>query len=416
MVGTGMASPRKLYTVQELAALEDPGNHWLVPQMVPRIGRTMAWGDGGTFKTTAMLDLAIAVASGGLFLQHYPVDITGPVIVISTEGDIYSARRRVLEHIRARDQSHTPEAAQRMRPPLPTLTDIPLHFGHRPYDFATASDLREFKQELERIKPVMVLLDPLDSFIEGDENSAHQTKPFRRELDSLIDEYEFSLVIIHHAGKEQEGKKASARGSSAWRGWVDAYIYFRKMELDIDGSTYPYFDIYSEKQRDGASNQRVCAAIPIFDSQRRMISFAPIETAGLDSHAIGEAERRILDALWRYDPQPLTQSDLMKETHLSQGRLKRALSSLRKDGWAIHDAAVMRSTSTDGTRTRQVLAWRPLRKTTLTDQAVAILKAQELAEELENGPYIEFTEPENADDSSVVTFQTTSTASYSGHG
>jgi hypothetical protein len=372
---------RKIWTIEELVALQDPGNHWLVSKMIPRIGRTMVWGDGGTFKTTAMLDLAVACASRGSFLQHYPVEVFGPVLVITTEGDIYSARRRLMSHIRAREQSHLPESGIRTRPPLPTLEDIPLYFGHRPYDFANKNDVVEFEEELKEIRPVLVMLDPLDSFVEGDENSAHQTKPFRRELDRLVDQYEFSLIIIHHAGKEQEGKPVSARGSSAWRGWVDAHIYFKQMSLDIDGTTYPYFDVFSHKQRDGASNQRVCAALPIFDEERNMISFSPIEpNAPSSTAALSEAALRILGVLRKYDPTYLTQTELQNETALSHARLKDALMSLRKDGWIADDVEVLRNTNADGSRQRRVKAWRAVSKITLVDQAAAILRATQAYE------------------------------------
>lgn len=208
--------PRKIYTIEELCALEQPANQWLVKNVLPTVGRVFLYGHGGVYKSTWAFDLCVAVASRGLLLQQYPIENSGPVLLISTESSKYVNRDRILALLRGRE-SLTPELYYRGgRAPLPNNKEVQLYYCQEAYNFNSPSDVAEFTEVVDSIKPVLVVLDPLDSFIDGDENSVKDTRPLRTAVNEILSNRNMCICIIHHATK---AITPSLRGSSAWWGW-----------------------------------------------------------------------------------------------------------------------------------------------------------------------------------------------------
>ena len=96
--------------------------------------------------------------------------------------------------------------------------------------FSMKLDKREgqdqFLKAISAVQPQVVIIDPFYKVISGDENEAHDVLIILNFLDEVIDTYNCSIFIIHHAGKELE---RGGRGSSVLEGWVDSYIEIRKV-------------------------------------------------------------------------------------------------------------------------------------------------------------------------------------------
>lgn len=382
----------KIYRVEDLLTLEDDGQRWLVNNMVPRIGRTMVYGHGGTFKTTILFDLAIGVASGGALLRQFPIDQHGPVFIVSTESSKYANRDRLLSHIRARESS-SPELLQRQAvgkgAPMPITKEMPIFFCHQAYDFDDVMDQKEFEAAFEAIKeetgqyPRFTLLDPLDSFISGDENSAKETKPFRKFGDHIVEKYETSLCVIHHSTKDKENP--SIRGSGAWRGWTDAALFFQKKFVTFNGENLTYVDVTSDKQRDGREGH-IFSVIPEFDQVRKMTTFV-LMSDGIDPDFLTRSvvQQKVLELVRQLAP--ITQKEVIDASGFSYKRVKAALDHLAMDGVISQDVYVDRSTSTDGSRTRAVPAWRATAKISQVDAAVVLLRAAQQSDEADERGY-----------------------------
>ena len=365
----------RVYTIEDLCQLKDDGNRWLVHNMIPRIGRTIAYGHGGSFKTSCMFDLGVAVASGGSLMRQFPVTTHGPVFIVSAEGSKYTNRDRILAHLRARGGHSTELVARGGKPPIPTVSEVPLHYCQQSYIFDDPNDRKEFEEDMRRIRPVLVILDPLDSFIEGDENSAKETKTFRRYLDEIVGEFECSLVVIHHSTKETKDRQASIRGSSAWRGWIDSSLYFDRKTFKDGNVEVPYLSLVSQKQRDGQEGH-IFSVLPEFDNERNMVTYqiVPDDGADIDSLMRSKTEQDIIRLLIARGP--LTQKDIIEVSKLSHKRVSLALNQLAIDGYIDNDVEVPRATSSDGSRTRMVKAWRSIAKISAVDAIAAILKNQ----------------------------------------
>jgi hypothetical protein len=88
--------------------------------------------------------------------------------------------------------------------------------------------LAKLRQHLDRIKPDLLVIDPLARFFSGDENSAKDMGAFVTALDVLIQEYDLTIIIVHHVGKPAPGDGRAGgdrlRGSSALFGAADTVM------------------------------------------------------------------------------------------------------------------------------------------------------------------------------------------------
>lgn len=72
-------------------------------------------------------------------------------------------------------------------------------------------------------KPDLIVIDTLNRFYAGDENSSQDIRVFLEFISELQSEFKAAVMVVHHTGvsKEAQGR---ARGSSALRGAVDTEI------------------------------------------------------------------------------------------------------------------------------------------------------------------------------------------------
>lgn len=87
--------------------------------------------------------------------------------------------------------------------------------------------LLRLRQHIERVKPDLLVIDPLARFMVGDENGTKDMGAFVAMLDLLIQEYDLAVVVIHHSGKPGlEGREGGhrLRGSSALYAAADSVL------------------------------------------------------------------------------------------------------------------------------------------------------------------------------------------------
>jgi len=82
------------------------------------------------------------------------------------------------------------------------------------------------RREIEAVQPEVLILDPLYKAMAGDENESSDMKVVCNFLDTLIEDYKLSILLLHHTGKDTT---RGGRGSSVLEGWVDSYIRMVKV-------------------------------------------------------------------------------------------------------------------------------------------------------------------------------------------
>jgi hypothetical protein len=282
-------SSLKAYDLRELAGLQEDMSRWIIPNGIQSASRVIVYGQGNVGKSWIFVDLAISVAMGDDFLGLTKVMRQGPVLVCSTEGDIYTNKDRVFWL--ANGHALTEELYDKT--PFYFMQDAPL--------LDVPESQAEFRSIVEQLKPTLIILDPLDSFFSGEENSATQTKPVRRFIDGIVRDYGACVMMLHHeSAQNDKGSFRRPRGTTAWQGWADTIIHARAepgkaVALDV------------EKQRNGRTGFLISVAIEVNEA-RKIVRFrsthkgdnvAEMVDQLLEARNVPMAARGICDILHR---------------------------------------------------------------------------------------------------------------------
>ena len=172
-----------------------------------------------------------SVASGTPALGRFPVEATGPALVYLAEDALPRVRDRVAQLCRHRG----------------------LHLSRLDLQVVTADRLRldtehdqlALAQTVERIRPALLLLDPLVRLHSLDENSASDISSLLGFLRAINRRYQLALVLVHHMAKRSRRNLGqSLRGSSDLHAWTDSACYLvrrpdDRLQLTVEHRSAP---------------------------------------------------------------------------------------------------------------------------------------------------------------------------------
>lgn len=146
------------------------------------------------------------------------------MLLIQAESDLGSFKDRVR---RCRD--HYGDA-----PSLFLISNKPLYLDD-------AVDVDRLRHELRAIQPDLVIFDPMASFHKSDENNTQAMQGLIRTFRDIRDEFDTSVLIVHHWTKTPPGEKMlrggeRMRGSSSLYGANEAHIMMRRVSDDVNRS------------------------------------------------------------------------------------------------------------------------------------------------------------------------------------
>jgi len=204
------------YTADSVGDASEPVE-WIVKDVVGKKEIFSCYGDPGSGKSFAMMQLAISVADQSGTVNEwlgYPIERHGPVLYILTDGSHRSLRERIRR------------ISGYMKVQRPKELIIQLNQG-------VYSTWKDQVDRLIRIrKPLMIILDSLAmSSDTGDENQAEDQKEFAKILQLWSLEQDLAFCIIHHTNKAAMNNafhQNNFRGSSYWIGIISSMLEFRK--------------------------------------------------------------------------------------------------------------------------------------------------------------------------------------------
>jgi hypothetical protein len=150
-------------------------------------------------KTWMGLDMAVSVASGTACLRRFPVEDPGPALVYLAEDDEPLVRRR-LESICASRAISIDSLA------LHVITEPVLRLDQE-------EDQHRLVDAVERLRPRLLVLDPLIRLHRLDDNSASEISGLLGYFREVQRRFDCAIVIVHHVSK-----KARAMPGQALRG------------------------------------------------------------------------------------------------------------------------------------------------------------------------------------------------------
>lgn len=196
---------------------DDQQQRWLVDQL---------WGDscvgviGGApkcAKTWLGLDLALSVATGTPCLGRYAVPAAGPALVYLAEDALPIVRQRVAGMARHRGMDIA-------RVDIHVITAPTLRLDREPHRM-------QLYETANRIRPRLLLLDPLVRLHGIDENNATEVAGLLAYFRTLQRQLDLSVMLVHHTRKNAAGGLAAGqglRGSSDIHAFGDSNLYLRR--------------------------------------------------------------------------------------------------------------------------------------------------------------------------------------------
>ena len=179
---------------------------WLVKRWIQSQALVMVHGPSGGGKTFVVLDWCLRMASGIEDWAGHKVR-QGNVVYLAGEGH-HGLRGRVAAW------KHHHQAGK-----------LAMWLSKDGCDLNTPTGYLKVVEQVRMLKdrPSVIVVDTLHRFLAGDENSAQDAKTMLDACNALMQEFDCSVILVHHTGVSEEAQHR-ARGSSAWRGALDIEI------------------------------------------------------------------------------------------------------------------------------------------------------------------------------------------------
>lgn len=190
-------------------------DRWLVEGLWGRSAVGLIGGAPKCCKTWLGLDMALSVATGTDAMGHFAVHTTGPALIYLAEDALAQVRARIESLCRHRGLD---------------LDSLDLYVITAPVlRLDLASDQQRLARTIARLRPAIVLLDPLVRMHRLDENSAAEISGLLGYIRDLQRHYDVAVVLVHHASKKQRSQPGQAlRGSSDLHAIGDSNLYLAR--------------------------------------------------------------------------------------------------------------------------------------------------------------------------------------------
>ncbi|MDE0380240.1 MAG: AAA family ATPase [Rhodospirillales bacterium] len=286
---------------------------WLIDGLWGRQAVGIVGGEPKCGKSFLALDLAVAVAAGVPCLRRFAADQPGPVLLFAAEdaGHI----------VRARLQGIASAAGARFDALDIAVIDVPaLRLDHR-------ADRQRLVQTVERVRPRLVVLDPLVRLHGVDENTVAEVAPILGFLRDVQRRFETAVLLVHHARKSGATRPGQAlRGSSELHAWGDSNLYLRRRDRQI-------LMTVEHRAAPGLNDIEIELAD---DGNGPALRLRQVET-GDAAPRPDNPERRILQALADAEA-PLSQRQIRERAATRHKTVGAVLNKLVREGRIRHDA------------------------------------------------------------------------------
>ena len=290
--------------------VDRPG--WLIRDIWMRNSHGIVAGEPKTYKSTITTDIAVSVASGAKLWDKYEVEDPGPVLIVQNENAPWIVKSRLEAIIESKGLvGNVVQAGRTLTITWPPVLPI-YHINNSGFSLDSSEDCDMLMSYVEKIRPKLLILDPLYLMFEGDINSAKELSPVLQFLLSVRDTYGCSIMVIHHWNKNGSSSRGGQRmlGSATLHGWTDSSLFLSR----DDG------DVVIEREFRGASSGGKLVLQVDADEVRYRVRVGEQKADGEDSTGV------VLDYLSMY-PGGQRLSDIVRGTGLTKYEVSKVLTS-----------------------------------------------------------------------------------------
>ena len=304
-------------------AIEPEEEHWLIEGLWARSAVGIIGGPPKAGKSWLGLDMAVSVASGTRALGHFPTPEKGTVLVYLAEDALPQVRARIEALCRQRGQD---------------IRSLDLHV-------ITAALLRldlcgdqdRLARTVEKLRPRLLLLDPLVRLHRLDENSASEISGFLGYIRELQRRFDVAVALVHHTSKKQRSQPGqSLRGSSDLHAIGDSNVYLTRSEKHL---------VLTIEHRASRSPEPMLLEL-VHDADTDATHLrVRAESLSLshDQQQEPRLEKQILEAL-ESTSEPMTRAALRARLRVNNQRLGYTLDRLEREGRIVRSSRGWKST------------------------------------------------------------------------
>jgi AAA domain len=285
---------------------DEIAERWLVEELWCANSVGVIGGAPKCAKTWLGLDIALSVATGTPCLGKYNVPERGPVLVYLAEDALRSVRERVDGMARHRGLDLSEVAIQVITVPVLRLDQ--------------EWDRTRLWETARRLRPRLLVLDPLVRLHGIDENRAGEVAELLAYFRSLQRELGLSVLLVHHTRKNSGDGVAAGqglRGSSDIHAFGDSNLYLRRTEQHL---------ILSSEHRAAPASLPVYLRLAVADATATHLEVIA-EPDGENGRGL---EEQVLDLLGQGNV--LTRARLRDALAVNNDRLGKALEALERAG------------------------------------------------------------------------------------
>jgi RecA-family ATPase len=287
---------------------EESAQRWLVDGLWGARSVGVIGGAPKCAKTWLGLDMALSVATGTACLGKYAVPEPGPVLVYLAEDALSAVRERIEGMARHRGLDLAGVEVHVITVPVLRLDREP--------------DRARLLETARRLRPRLLVLDPLVRLHGIDENHAGEVAQLLAYFRSLQRQLDLSVLLVHHTRKNAAGGAAAGqglRGSSDIHAFGDSNLYLRR--------TKEYLVLSSEHRAAPASAAVRLELIATDAGTTHLEVIAELQDGNRTQRGL---EDRVLDLLAL--GVVLTRAKLRDSLGVKNERLGEALESLERTG------------------------------------------------------------------------------------
>jgi hypothetical protein len=293
---------------------EESTQRWLVEGLWGAKSVGVIGGAPKCAKTWLGLDMALSVATGTACLGKYAVPEPGPVLVYLAEDALLAVRERVEGMARHRGLDVAGVAIHVITAPVLRLDRGP--------------DRARLLETTRRLRPRLLVLDPLVRLHGIDENNAGEVAELLAYFRSLQRQFELSVLLVHHTRKNAAGGVAAGqglRGSSDIHAFGDSNLYLRRTREHL---------VLSSEHRAAPASAPVYLDLVATDAETAHLEVvAELQDGSTRLTVNGKRrslEERVLDLLTQGTV--LTRAKLRDSLGVKNERLGEALETLERAG------------------------------------------------------------------------------------
>jgi hypothetical protein len=296
------------------AVKDFPPPEWLIEDVVPKGALVVVYGPPGAGKTFIAMSMAMSIATGILWAD-FKVK-RGPAVYVAGEG-LIDLWVRQAAWMKLHRPLEIPEGG--LLPEAVNLLEL--------------DSVIRFLQELEAVKPRVVVIDTLArAMVGGDENSAKDMGRLVDHAEQIIRGIGATVILIYHSGWDG----ARERGSSALRGAADAMIQVEQ-GAELGHGKGVALDLTCKKMRFGNEFKpfKVVLTPVLVEMKQKSVPCAAVggQIALLDMPTDAYAPRsdEALQVLKQF-PNGATWTAWMRATKMKKSTFVRAVAELEDSG------------------------------------------------------------------------------------